>query len=69
VLKIGWEEEQSGGEIMNPKELEKLEFLEFDELNIILQQMSQQELDELQACVIKRMKEIQEDILFNSNFS
>ncbi len=46
------------GEIMN---LEDLQMLEFDELYNLLRQMSLQELDVLQASVLKRMKEIQEE--------
>ena len=46
--------------------LEELQILEFDKLYNLLQQMSLQELDELQASVLKRMKEIQEEISINN---
>jgi hypothetical protein len=51
--------------------LEEFEMLEFDELLTLLKHMSQQELDKLQAFVLKKIKETQEDMLKinNLNFS
>ncbi|KUO75854.1 MAG: hypothetical protein APF81_05335 [Desulfosporosinus sp. BRH_c37] len=53
-----------GGEIMN---LEELIMLESDELDNLLRQMSPQELDAMQAKVLKRMKEIREEIDLSLN--